>query len=134
MLQDIFDALKGVLTVFSKRKPLTHTDTGTGTSFKTFYPRAPFKLLEIRFLTTALAAGETLTFTRTSGTPLKSPMLTYINYVMFTMDLGTSGITSLSISFDSDEGLFTETDTIVPTLSANTGGDRWGLEIVYELL
>jgi len=134
MLQDILDTLKSTLTTFRKRRPLRHTDTGVGIVFAIFAPRVPFKLLEIRFLTTALAAAETLSFTRVSLTPLTTPMLTYVNNVILTEDIGTSGVTSVVVSFDPDEGFYTENDSILPALSANTGGDRWGLEIVYELI
>lgn len=135
MLQEIADILSGTLKFFRKRKPLRHTDTGVGTTFKTLALSAPFKLLEVRFhLGSVLAATETLTLTRTSLVPLHGPMLTYVDYVILSEDLGTLGAVDLVKTFGPEEGLFTKDDSIVPALSANAGADRWGLEILYELV
>lgn len=127
LLEEIRDA------VTAPRGVLRHLDTGTGTTFLTLNPRAAFKLLEIRFKTAALAAAETLSFTRTS-TLSDGQLLDYVNYLIYSNDLGTAGTTDLSVAFDGEEGYFTKDDSIVPALSANTGSDRWGLEIVYELI
>lgn len=134
-LESVEQAIKDKKEISRKREPLRHTDTGVGTAFNVFAPGAPFKVLEFRFhLGSALAAAETLTLTRTSLLPTLSPMLTYINHVILTQDLGTTSILDLVRTFDSDEGFFTGNDSIVPALSANTGADRWGLEILYELV
>jgi len=117
----------------SKRKPLSHIDTGTGTTFKTLIPGVPFKLLEIRFKTAALAAAETLSFTRTRLYSVLG-MATYVDHVIYSEDLGTLGVTSVVVTFGGEEAMFFEYDSIVPALSANTGSDRWGLEILYELV
>lgn len=136
MLQKIIKLLAGVLNIFRKRKPLSHVDTGVGTVFKILFPQVAFKILEIRFKTTALAAGETLSFTRiiTNAGGVFGEISTFIDYLIYSNDLGTAGTTDLSVVLEGEEGIFTDQDSIVPALSANTGGDRWGLEIVYELL
>lgn len=133
--ESIEEAVKDVSSAL-KRRPLHHTDTGTGTTFQTFNPGAAFKLLEIRFHTAVLAAAETLTFTRvvTGAEALKPGIADYLDYTIYSNDLGTDGITSVSVAFEGEEGLFTEHDSIVPALSANIGVDRWGLEIKYELV
>jgi len=113
-----------------KRKPLTWKDTGVGSAITTFIPGFPYKLLEVRFhLGSALAAAETLTLTRTA---FGDESVAYYNVVLLSQDLGTAGILDLSLVFGPEEGYYTELDSIVSALSANTGGDRWGLEIVYE--
>ena len=134
MLEQIVQLLQGILTFFRKRKPLSHKDWGAGTTFKVLYPAAPFKLLELRFhLSGALAADETFTLTRVNALPLED-LLTHADVLILSEDMGTAGSTSLIKTFDSDEGIYGKDDTIVPALSANTGPDTWGLEIVYELL
>ena len=117
---------------FLNQKPLTHQDTGEGTTFRTLYPGAPFKLIELRFLAaSALAAGETLSLTRTCNRP---DYADYLDYTIYSNDIGTAGILSVAVIFDEEEAMFTKWDTVVPALSANVGADRWGLEIVYKLL
>ena len=115
------------------RKPLHWFDTGTATTFKVFNPRVPYKLLEIKFKTAALAAGEDFTVTKTSTTPLTGD-LTYHDLILFFEELGDTGTTDLSIPFGENEGFCTEDDSLVFALSANTGSDRWGLEVVYEVV
>lgn len=134
MLQDILEALRGILSIFRKRKPLSHFDTGIGTDFKVLAPSAPFKLLEVRFHVGVLAAAETFSLTRVRMFPEAGPMLNYIDHLILSQDLGTTGILDLTAAFGGEEAMFSENDTIQPALSANTGADRWGLEIVYELL
>jgi len=133
MLQEIADLLRGVLTFFRKRKPLHWFNTGTSTIFKTFNPGAAFKILEIRFKTTALAAGEDLTITKTNTVPGNTNS-TYHNVILLFEELGDLGTLNLVRTFDADEGFMTETDSLVFALSANAGADRWGLEVVYELV
>jgi len=116
-----------------KRSPLHWFDTGTGTTFKVFNPQAPHKLLEIRFKTTALAAGEDLTITRTNA-DAGNGRSTYHNVILFFEELGDTGTLNLTMPFGSDEGFMTKDDSLVFALSANTGADRWGLEVIYELV
>ena len=132
-LPEILTELKRGLTVDRRRKPLYWRDTGTATTFQVFAPGAPHKVLEVRFHTAALAAAETLTITKTrlDTAPASG---TYYNTVLVSEDLGTDGTTDLIVIFGPEEGFCDEFDTLVPALSANTGSDRWGLEIVYELV
>ena len=133
MLQELINLFKGVLVFFRKRRPIHWFDTGTGATFKVFNPRAPHKLLEIRFKTAALAAGEdfTITKTNTSATDYRS---TYHNVILFFEELGDTGTLNLSMAFSPDEGFMTENDSLVFALSANVGADRWGLEVIYEVV
>jgi len=117
------------LQFFRKRRPLHWKDTGVGTTFHTFDPKAPHKLLEIRFKTTALAAGEDFTITKTATSGPN-----YHDVILFFEELGDLGTLDLTIPFGADEGFMTEADSLVFALSANTGADRWGLEVVYELV
>ena len=133
MLEIIFKWLKTAPSFERKRRPLRHTDTGVATTFKTFFPAKPHKLLEIRFKTAALAAGEDFTITRTNANPLEG-LLTYANVILFFEELGDTGTLDISLPFGPDEGFMTETDSLVFALSANTGSDRWGLEVIYELV
>ena len=130
-IDSLEQAIRGKLKVVRQYEQQTYVDTGIGTTFVPLTPGYPFKLLEIRFKTAALAAGETLTITRKNLLPLTG-LLTYLDYTILSEDLGTLGTLSLTASFGEGEGLFTENDSIDISLSANVGADRWGLEIKYE--
>ena len=134
MLQEMVDLLKGVLTFFRKRKPLHWFDTGVGATFKVLNPGAAFKILEIRFKTAALAAAEDLTITKTNTNNAGNSRSTYHDVILFSEELGDLGTLDMVKTFDADEGFMTETDSLVFALSANAGADRWGLEVVYELV
>jgi len=131
LLQTLTGGVKVLNSITTKRSPIHYFDTGAGTDFKVFAPQAPFKIMEIRFHTAALAAGEDLTITRTTTIGEES---TYYNVILFFEEIGDTGTTDLSIPFGPEEGFFRNTDTLVFALSANTGSDRWGLEVIYELV
>ena len=130
--KDVRGTVEGFLKVFRARKPLHWKDTGVSTTFKVFNPGAAFKLMEIRFKTTALAAGEDFTITRTDVSQTSNAA--YHDVILFFEELGDTGTLNLSLPFSSDEGFMTETDSLVFALSANAGADRWGLEVIYELV
>jgi len=132
-IEAIERAIREKEAISRKRNPLHWYDTGVAATIKTFKPGAPHKLLEIRFKTTALAAGEDLTITKTNTNPTNL-YSTYHDVILLKEELGDLGTTNLVRTFDADEGFMTEDDSIVSALSANTGGDRWGMEIVYELV
>ncbi len=135
MLEEIARTLKGILTVFRKRRPLHWYDTGVTATIKTFIPGVACKLLEIRFKTAALAAGEDLTITKTNANPLgDTNRSTYHDVILFFEELGDTGTLDIAMPFGPDEGFMTKDDSIVSALSANTGSDRWGMEIIYELV
>ncbi len=132
--QSIIDAIKDKESISRKRKPLHWFDSGVATTFKVFYPKKAHKLLEIRFKTTALAAAEDFTITKTNANTAKNGRVTYFDVILFFEELGDTGTTDLSMPFSPDEGFMTEDDSLVFALSANTGSDRWGLEVIYELV
>ncbi len=136
MLQDILDVLLGVLTFFRKRRPLHWYDTGAtnGAPHRVFNPGVPHKLLEIRFKTAALAAGEDFTITKTNTNAPTNNRAAYHDVILFFEELGDTGTTDLSMPFEVDEGFMEAADSLVFALSANTGNDRWGLEVIYELV
>ncbi len=112
-----------------RRVPVFTRSTGTNTAIATLNPAADFHLLGIRlFIGSALAAAETLTVT------LDANEGAAYDTVLFTLDMGTPDIRSVVIPFGGDEDFFVNGDKIVVALSANTGGDTWGCEIMHELM
>ena len=134
MLQDIYDLIGSVLTFFRKRRPLHWFDTGTGTTHKVFNPIAAHKILEIRFKTTALAAAEDFTITKTNTNTAVNARSTHYDNILFFEELGDTGTLNFTLPFSPDEGFMTADDSLVFAHSANTGSDRWGLEVIYELV
>ena len=109
--------------------PVFTRSTGTNTAIATLDPGADFHLLGIRlFVGSALAAAETLTVT------LDANAGSAYDIVLFTLDMGTPDIRSIVIPFGGDEDFFVSGDKLVVALSANTGGDTWGCEIMHELM
>ena len=136
MLQLILNLLKTVLMFFRVRRPLHWYLTGASTVAATdyFFPRVPHKILEIRWHSAAFAAAEDLTITKTNRNMPVNSRATYYDTILFFEEIGDTGTINMTMPFAADEGFMEEADSLVFALSANTGGDRWGIEVIYELV
>ena len=113
---------------FIRDVPVKTPYTGAVAAIGTLAPGADFQLMGIRLhLGSALAAAETLTVTLDAN---EGPAY---DVVLFTLDMGTPDIRDVVISFGGKEDYFVSGDQIIIALSANVGGDTFGVEVTHRL-